>query len=297
MANTSSRTLRLLSLLQSHRSWSGAELAERLAVSIRTLRRDVERLRELPPLVLDDDEAVALALGLLSASQSSVAGMAEASVQALTKVVHVMPKRLRRRIDALQATIEPVGWGSPPTTVDSGALTTVAQACRDTERIEFRYTTAADVETDRRVDPFRLVSLARRWYLLGYDLDRHDWRIFRLDRLSGPRSTGLRFAPRSLPATDAAAFVRARLATSWGQPSIIATVRAPAQLVESRIGRWATVRADSDDVCTVSMNADGFEWAALALAMTGAEFQVVEPVAFREYLADWGGRIGRAVSA
>src|SRR3712207_1880444 len=161
MANTSSRTLRLLSLLQTHRYWPGAELAERLGVSVRTLRRDIDRLRELgypveasrgvdggyqlaagaalPPLLLDDDEAVALAVGLQAAAQGGVAGIAESSVRALAKVVQVMPPRLRRRVDALRAMTVPVEWGSGGAgpTVDPGVLTTVALACRDGERLEF----------------------------------------------------------------------------------------------------------------------------------------------------------------
>ena len=198
MAATSSRTLRLLSLLQSRRHWAGEELARRLGVSVRTLRRDVDRLRELgypveaqrgvaggyalapgaalPPLVLDDDEAVALAVGLQAAAADEVAGMAETSVRALAKVVQVMPARLRRRVDALRAMTVPGAWGAPPAGggVDPGVLTTVALACRDSERITFAYTAADGNRTDRSVEPFRLVSLGRRWYLVAYDLDRGD---------------------------------------------------------------------------------------------------------------------------
>src|SRR3954452_1012964 len=174
MAVTSTRTLRLLSLLQSRRHWSGADLADRLGVSARTLRRDVDRLRELgypvearrgvdggytlapgaalPPLVLDDEEAVALALGLQAAAQGAVAGMAESSVRALAKVVQVMPVRLRRRVDALRQMTVPAGWGAPTgPTVDPGLLPTVALACRDSERLEFTYTAAAGQRTERLV--------------------------------------------------------------------------------------------------------------------------------------------------
>jgi predicted DNA-binding transcriptional regulator YafY len=187
MANTSSRTLRLLSLLQNHRYWPGSELADRLEVSVRTLRRDIDRLRELgypvdayrgvdggyqlaagaalPPLVLDDEEAVALAVGLQAAAQGAVAGIAESSVRALTKVVQVMPPRLRRRVEALRAMTVPAVWGSSGPSVDPGALTAVAQACRDTERLEFGYTAAGGEQTSRHVEPLRLVSLGRRWHL------------------------------------------------------------------------------------------------------------------------------------
>src|SRR5919199_2231532 len=176
MANTSSRMLRLLSLLQTHRYWAGAELADRLEVSVRTLRRDVDRLRELgypveaqrgvdggyqlaagaalPPLVLDDDEAVALALGLQAAAQNGVAGVAESSVSALTKVTQVMPPRLRRRVEALRAMTVATGWagaGAGPT-VDAGALTTVAQACRDAVRLRFAYSAADGTRSYREVE-------------------------------------------------------------------------------------------------------------------------------------------------
>jgi predicted DNA-binding transcriptional regulator YafY len=186
MANTSSRTLRLLSLLQTHRYWPGAELADRLGVSVRTLRRDVDRLRELgypveanrgvdggyqlaagaamPPLVLDDEEAVALAVGLQAAANGGVAGVAEASVRALAKVVPVMPPRLRRRVEALRMATVPATFADGGPAVDPGTLTAVAQACRDAERLEFGYAAADGTRTDRLAEPFRLVPLGRRWY-------------------------------------------------------------------------------------------------------------------------------------
>src|SRR5690606_19930835 len=229
MANTSARMLRLLSLLQTHRYWPGRELAEKLAVSPRTLRRDVERLRELgypveasrgvaggyqlqagaalPPLLLDDDEAVAIAVGLRNAAGTAVAGIGEASVRALTKVVQVMPPRLRRRVDALQTYTVPAALGAG-TTVDANALTVIAQACRDDERLRFGYRTRAGERASRLVEPHRLVSLGSRWYLVAWDTERHDWRTFRVDRLTEPAVTGVRFRPRELPASDAAQFVR-----------------------------------------------------------------------------------------
>src|SRR6202167_3783718 len=236
MANTSTRMLRLLSLLQTHRYWPGAGLADRLQVSQRTLRRDIDRLRELgypvqaqrgvtggyqlaagaalPPLVLDDEEAVALAVGLQAAAESPVEGIAESSVRALAKVVQVMPARLRRRVEALGAMTVPASWGNAAQpTVDPGILTTVALACRDSERLRFSYTAADGQHSTRHVEPHRLVLLGRRWYLVGYDLTRHDWRSFRLDRLAAPDGTGTRLRPRELPATDAAAFVRAGIGT------------------------------------------------------------------------------------
>src|ERR1700753_1896408 len=223
MANTNTRTRRLLSLLQTRRSWPGTELAGRLGVSPRTLRRDVDRRRELgypveaqrgvdggyqlapgaalPPLVVDDDEAVALAVGLQAAAQGSVEGIAEASGRALAKVVQVMPGRLRRRVEALTAMTVPGAWDSGQrVALDPAALTTIALACRDAERIRFGYTAASGAQSQRHVEPHRLVSLGRRWYLVGYDLDRQDWRSFRLDRVTAPRRAGARLPPPALPA-------------------------------------------------------------------------------------------------
>ncbi|WP_295121318.1 YafY family protein [uncultured Leifsonia sp.] len=209
MACTGSRTLQLLSLLQTHRYWPGQELADRPQVSPRTLRRDVERLRELgypvdatrgvaggyqlaagaslPPLVVDDDEAVALAVGLRTAAQSGIAGVADASVRALAKVVQVMPPRLKRRVDALRVATLAADLRPAPV-VDADALTVVAQACRDEERLAFSYTRRDGAASERAVEPHRLVSVGRRWYLVAYDLERHDWRSFRLDRMTTPRS-------------------------------------------------------------------------------------------------------------
>ncbi|MFA6576541.1 MAG: HTH domain-containing protein, partial [Nocardioides sp.] len=191
--STSARMLRLLSLLQTHRYWPGDELAERLEVSGRTLRRDIDRLRELgyvvdavrgvaggyqlraggslPPLLLEDEEAVAIAVGLQQAANGSVAGIEETSVQALTKVIGLMPPRLRRQMDALRSQTDNLVWGGGPQnqSVDSSILTTLAQACRDDEPLHFTYTARGAEPSERWVEPHRLVSLGRRWYLVAYD--------------------------------------------------------------------------------------------------------------------------------
>ena len=316
MANTSSRTLRLLSLLQTHRYWPGAELAGRLEVSVRTLRRDVDRLRELgypveanrgvdggyqlaagaamPPLVLDDEEAVALAVGLQAAAQGGVAGVAEASVRALAKVIPVMPPRLRRRVEALRAATVPASFTGGPA-VDPGVLTSVAQACRDTERLEFGYSAADGTRTERLVEPFRLVPLGRRWYLVAYDLHRHDWRSFRLDRLDAPRATGARFRTRELPAEDAAAYVRAGLRNLPTSYEVEVLVEAPADEIRARIGRWVTVEEAGERRCRMRMSADSLDWAALAVGALAADFTVVSPPELREHLRQWGERFARAV--
>lgn len=319
MANTSSRTLRLLSLLQTHRYWPGGELARRLEVSVRTLRRDVERLRDLgypveahrgvdggyqlaagaalPPLVLDDEEAVALAVGLQAAAQGGVDGIAESSVRALTKVVQVMPPRLRRRVEALRAMTVPAQWAGDGPRIDPAVLTAVAQACRDTERLEFGYVAASGERSDRHVEPLRLVSLGRRWYLVAYDLTRHDWRSFRLDRLAAPRATGARFRPRELPAADAAAFVRAGIGHLPAPYAAEVLVHAPAAAVRDRVGRWADVEDAGDGRCMLRMNVDSLDWVALAVGAVGAEFEVLGPPELAGLVRDWAGRFGRATGA
>ncbi|MGY1697487.1 MULTISPECIES: helix-turn-helix transcriptional regulator [unclassified Geodermatophilus] len=301
MSDPAVRTLRLLSLLQARRYWSGADLADRLGVSVRTLRRDVERLRELgypvdasrgvdggyalapgaalPPLVLDDDEAVALAVGLQAAAAGPVAGMAETSVRALAKLVQVMPRRLRSRVEALRAVTVPAG--TPPSSgadvVDPAVLTTVALACRDTERLTFGYTAPDRERAERTVEPHRLVALGRRWYLVGYDLDRGDWRVFRLDRLHAPRGTGAVFGPRRFPAEDAAAYVRERIGSAWTRYVVEARVAAGGDHVRRRIGRWATVTDDGPGGCRVRIEGDDLDWAVAALGLTGAPFTVLSP--------------------
>jgi predicted DNA-binding transcriptional regulator YafY len=317
MANTSARTLRLLSLLQARRFWPGTELAGRLEVSPRTLRRDVDRLRELgypiqaqrgaeggyqlaagtnlPPLVVDDDEAVALAIGLQAAAQGAVEGIAESSVRALAKVVQVMPPRLRRRVEALGAMTVPARWGGAgQPSVDPGTLTTIALACRDSERIRFSYTAADGQHTDRHVEPHRLVQLGRRWYLVGYDLTRHDWRSFRLDRLAGPRGSGARFRPRTLPTPDAAAFVRAGIENLTSSYEVEILIEAAAPSVRDRIGRWATVEEAGAGRCRVRMTTDSLDWPTMALGTVGADFQVISPPELLAQVHDWGHRFSRA---
>ncbi|AQZ60174.1 Transcriptional regulator, DeoR family [[Actinomadura] parvosata subsp. kistnae] len=318
MANTSTRTLRLLSLLQTHRYWPGPELAERLGVSARTLRRDVDRLRELgypvqaqrgvdggyqlaagaalPPLVIDDEEAVALAVGLQAAAQNPVEGIAESSLRVLAKVVQVMPVRLRHRIDALRAMTVSAGWGGgqPRAAVDPGVLTTIALTCRDTERLRFSYTAADGRHTERHTEPHRLVSLGRRWYLVAYDLERHDWRSFRVDRLSVPQGTGARFRPRPLPTADAATFVRSRLDDLPRSHRVEVLVNAPAVRVRERIGKWATIEELDPTHCRVHMVTDNLEWPIMALGALGADFRVLNPPELLTQLHDWGARFTRA---
>lgn len=315
MNTTGSRTLQLLSLLQTHRYWPGPELAARLEVSPRTLRRDIDRLRDLgypvdasrgvdggyqlaagaslPPLVVDDEEAVALAVGLRTAAQSGIAGIEDASVRALAKVVQVMPSRLRSRVDALRSATVAGAMRQGPS-VDAGVLTVVAQACRDEERIHFVYVSRDGERSDRHVEPHRLVSVERRWYLVAYDLSRFDWRSFRLDRLAEPRTTGQRFRPRALPADDAASYVSASLGAATETLAVDAIVHAPVAQVENAIGRWATAEAVDAGTTRVHLSADSAEWALFGLAAADAPFQVLAPPEVVELARVWGERFSGA---
>lgn len=316
MADTSARTLRLLSLLQTHRYWPGAELADRLGISARTLRRDIDRLRELgypvdartgadggyqlaagaalPPLVLDDDEAVAITVCLQAGSQGAVDGLAEPSVRALAKLVTVLPTRLRRRVDALRAMTVSTGWTLPLSDVDPTVITALAMACRAEERLTFTYT-AADGETStREVEPHRLVSLGRRWYLVAYDLTRHAWRTFRVDRLTGSHPTGARFRPRDLPAPDAATFVRTGIGARRPDYTVTADIEAPAAHVESRVGRWCTTTPLTPTRTRVHMSVDNLDWPILLLGKAEADFHVIEPPELIARLDDWGSRFARS---
>lgn len=307
--------LRLLSLLQTHRHWPGDELADRLEVSQRTLRRDVDRLRDLgypvdasrgvaggyqlragsalPPLLLDDDEAVAIAVGLRSAAAGSVSGVEETSVRALTKVIQVMPPRLRRRVSALQNYTVPAMLGGGPT-VDAVALTVIAQACRDSERLRFGYTRRDGEAAERLVEPLRLVSLGRRWYLVAWDLERHDWRSFRVDRLTDPVPTGARFLPRELPAEDAAAFVQQGISAATTRHEVLIELRAPAADVEKHVGPWGNVEPVDDSRCRLRMSVDDLAWPALILGAVGVEFTVLTPPELNDHLRRMGELFSRA---
>jgi predicted DNA-binding transcriptional regulator YafY len=249
---------------------------------------------------LDDDEAVALAVGLQIAVQGgTVAGIAESSVRALTKIVQVMPPRLRRRVDALRAMTVPAGWagsGGTGPSVDPGVLTSIAQVCRDTERLEFTYTAAGGEPTARHVEPHRLVLLGRRWYLVAYDLIRHDWRSFRLDRLDEPHRTGARFHPRRLPTDDAAAFVRTGIDNLPASHSVVARLEAPAAAIRDHIGRWGTVEDLGEGRCLVRMTSDSLDWPAMALGAAGADFEVLAPPELVAYVREWAERFSRAIT-
>lgn len=314
MTTTSSRTLQLLALLQTRRFWLGTELADRLDVSLRTLRRDVDRLRELgypvradrgvgggyqldhgvslPPLVLDGEEAVSVTVGLLTCAQTSITGVAEASVRALAKVIPVMPPRLRRQVDALRAATVPSTTPWAGAGVDSDALVLTAQVCRDSERITFAYTAADGADSRRRVEPLQLVTVGQRWYLVAYDLDRDDWRSFRLDRMREIADTGRRFRPRELPGGDAAAFVQDGLQRTG--ITATAELAAPADEVRRRTGRWAEVTELSADRCRIVIDTASLDWAVFTVGIAEAPVLAAEPPEFADLLRDWSRRLGTA---
>ncbi len=311
--SSATRMLQLLSLLQTHRYWPGAELAARLEVSDRTLRRDVDRLRDLgypvhaargstggyqlqagaamPPLLLEDDEAVAIVVGLHAAVGGMVDGIEETAARALGKVVTVMPPRLRRRVDALASYAVPTVWSSDGPRVDAHALATLAQACRDDERVGFGYRTRDGETMDRSVEPHRLVSLGRLWYLVAWDLLRHDWRSFRVDRMSEVHPTGVRFRQRDLPGGDAAAFVTRSLRSLPQHRRVSVRVHAPADVVRRHVRHWGTVEELEPEpgrdgpLCRVVMEADDLAWPLFVLAGVGADFLVEEPAELAERAA------------
>jgi predicted DNA-binding transcriptional regulator YafY len=316
MSDTPARLLQLLSLLQTPRDWPGSELAERLQVSRRTIRRDVQRLRDLgypvqatmgavggyrlvagtamPPLLLDDEEAVAIAVGLRTAASHAVAGIDEASIRALAKLEQVLPSRLRYRVRTLGAATVPLTWDAPPT-VDPEQLIVLAAAVAGGERLRFAYRATDGTHSRRLAEPYRLLAAGRRWYLLAYDNDRDDWRVFRVDRIQQPQPTGVRTAPRQLPADDAAAYVTGKAFALAPTYRAVATLRAPAADVARRLGDYAGDLEPIDEhTCRLRSHTDTLEWLALRLAMLGCEFQVQQPPELAEYLRALGGRVTRA---
>jgi predicted DNA-binding transcriptional regulator YafY len=315
MRETSSRLLDLLSLLQARRDWPGAELAERLEVSGRTIRRDVGRLRGLgypvesltgpaggyrlragtamPPLLLDEGEAIAIAVGLRTAARSSVAGIEETSIRALVKLEQVLPAHLRRRVAALgSATV--AGTVTGPT-VDPQHLTTIAAACRDFECLRFEYRSRDGAATRRELEPHSLVNLGRRWYLVGWDRGREDWRTFRVDRIGRPAATGTTFTARTLPAKDAAAYVEQNIAGAGNRYEARVTVHAPADEIAKRIP-WVAGALEPIDAhsCEYRTSDVDLEWLGLRIAMLGVDVDVDGPPELIAQLDALARRLRRA---
>ena len=317
MLQTSARLLRLLSLFQAQRYWSGSELSERLEVTPRTLRRDVDRLRSLgypvhstsgiaggyqlgagamlPPLLLDDDEAVAVALGLRTSASASVGGLEEASVRALMKLEQVLPPRLRHRVAALHGYVVPLETRRP--TVDAKLLSAIAGACRDCEGIRFKYQGRTGESSTRSVEPHRLVHTGYRWYLVAWDLNRSDWRTFRVDRIDGKPKTSTRFQPRKPPEGDFAAFVTKALSQAPYPFQARVTLRAPLETLTKRIPPSAGVlEAIDENSCTLRTGSYSLEMIAIHLAVLGVGFQVHEPPELITYLGELAARLKLATA-
>ncbi|MET8845139.1 helix-turn-helix transcriptional regulator [Streptomyces rubiginosohelvolus] len=318
MLETSARLLRLLSLLQTHRDWSGPDLADRLGVTPRTVRRDVDKLRELgypvnasrgtgggyqlgagaelPPLLLDDEEAVAVAVGLRTAAGNGIEGIGESSVRALAKLEQVLPNRLRRRVGALGAFTVPMLRGQDASAVDPALLTELAGACRDAERLRFAYRTHGGEVSRRTVEPHRLVCTERRWYLVAWDLEREDWRTFRADRITPTPPHGPRFVPRPPPAEDLAAYVSRGVAVSVYARRAVVRLKAPlaeaARLVSPSAG---VLEAESAESCRLTTGASSLDELSVHVLMMGIDFEVIEPPELTEALREARDRLTRAL--
>ncbi|MEZ0094321.1 helix-turn-helix transcriptional regulator [Streptacidiphilus sp. EB129] len=317
MLDTSARLLRLLSLLQTHRDWTGPELAERLDITTRTVRRDMERLRELgypvhatpgvaggyrlgagaalPPLLLDDDEAVAVAIGLRTSVGGGVAGIEETSLRALAKLEQVLPSRLRHRVSALQSATLTVAHQGP--TVEPDVLAAIAGACRDRMRMRFEYLSHGGEPSRRQVEPLRLVWVGRRWYLLGWDVQRDDWRTFRADRITAPQPTGPRFPVREFPG-DPAEHVLRGITQSPYRFSAKVILHAPAEEIADRIpvGSGALLEPLDDSRCIMHTAGDSLDGIAIWIAVLGYEFEIVEPVQLAEHAHRVAARLHAAAT-
>jgi len=317
--STSSRLLRLLSLLQTPRDWTGAELAERLEVSARTIRNDIERLRALgypvhaargsiggyrleagatlPPLLLDDEEAVAVAIGLRTATGGAVTGIEETSLRALAKLEQVLPPRLRSRVSALQTYTLHVRQRSGPT-VDPAVLTDLARICRDHNRLRFDYSDRRGAASQRRVEPHRVVNWGQRWYLVAWDADRTDWRTFRVDRILPGMSVGPRFAPRDLSDGDVEALVSRGVPATSRRYQARIMVHAPAAALADRIGPLVgTLTAVDDESCLLDTGADSLESLAVYIGLLGVDFTVTDPPELVDRVRTLAARYARSTSS
>jgi predicted DNA-binding transcriptional regulator YafY len=330
VVQTSARLLRLLSLLQARPEWAGQDLAERLGITARTLRRDVQKLRglgypvqatpgvaggyrlgsgaALPPLLLDDDEAVAVALSLRTAASHAVSGVSEASVRALAKLEQMLPARLRDRAGAVGRATVPLTGAAPE--VDADVLTTIARACRSRERLAFSYRRGPAAEiTARLVEPHQLVQAGNRWYLVARDTERDDWRTFRVDRIAAPRGTGQRFVPRDPP--DAAAFVANAVTTAPYRYRARVLIRAPAGQVAVEVpptvgvvepapapaGVFAADGGDGQSCSILTSGSDSLDALTWHLSRIGYDFAVLEPPELAERVEAVADRLQRAARA
>ncbi len=322
MSETSARLLSLLSLLQARRDWPGALLAERLEVSPRTVRRDVDRLRDLgypvraskgpdggyrldagadlPPLLFDDDQAIAVAVALQTAT-TSVTGIEEGALRALATVRQVMPARLRQRVDALQVTTVDRYADSRRVKVNSEHLIAIGTALRAREVLRFAYASPGATEGEwvppRKVEPHHLVTWGGRWYLVGWDLDRNDWRTFRVDRILPKTPTGPRFTPRELPAPDISTYISSRFQTQDQWPCRgTAILQAKASDIARWAGRDSLVEELTATTCRLTMSAWSWTGLAASFAMFETDLEFIGPQELKEAATHLAARYNAAAS-
>lgn len=316
MLDTSVRLLRLLALVQTRREWSGAELAERLEVTTRTVRNDIERLRimgyavesrtgtaggyrlgrgaNVPPMLLDDEEAVAVGLALSAAAAGTVTGIEETALRAITKLEQTLPSRLRPRLDALRSATVTATGGGP--TVDADTLVTLATACRDSQQLRFDYTTHAGEQERRRVEPHRLVYTGHRWFLLAWDIGRADWRTFRADRIRPRTPTGPRFTPREPPDDAARHVVRGAVSRAWPHPARV-RLHAPADVVADRVPPAGGLLTPVDEhSCVLETGGDTLANVAAYLTSLDVPFTVLDPPELRDLLRTLADRYTAAAA-
>ncbi|MFD0690125.1 helix-turn-helix transcriptional regulator [Actinomadura fibrosa] len=320
MRDPSGRLLRLLSLLQTPREWSGTELSERLGVTARTIRRDIDRLRELgypvrathgntggyrltagagmPPLLLDDEEAVAIAIGLRAAEAISIAGIEETAPRALAKLEQVLPHRLRRRVTELAqgaVTLPPQDGGVPA--ADPGTLAVLAAACARREKIRFAYTRADGDESRRLVEPHRLVAAGRRWYLVAHDEARAAPRLFRAERITEPFPTGVRAPERELPGgADAASWAMDSLAGGSGTIRARLRLHLPIEEAAPLVTAWQGVLEAVDDTsCLLHTRSDSMRFLAYRITLLNVDYTLLDPPELADHLATIADRATRAI--
>ncbi|RSM76014.1 YafY family transcriptional regulator [Kibdelosporangium aridum] len=317
MADVMRRVLALLAALQTGKAFTGDELASRLDVNPRTLRRDVDRLRSygypvetqpgpggyyrlaagraMPPLLLDDDEAIATLLGLatLAATGSASEGSVDdAATRAYGKVDQYLPKRLRPQAVALRASLETTSVSAPSTSAET--MSTLAEAIHHTQIVTFDYADAAGASTTRRVEPHRQIHLNLRWYLLAWDTDREDWRVFRIDRVTNPHNTGRSFTVRPLPADSAIDYLRQGLTKH--RQRVVVTIDAPMSVVADAFKYQDAELTPTEGRTRAVLRLDSWQWLVLNLAFIDADFTIHEPAAFREACARFSGRLQSGAS-
>jgi len=315
MLSASVRLIRLLSLFQAQRSWTGPDLAARLEITARTLRRDVDRLRSLgytvdstsgiaggyrlgagtslPPLLLEDEEAIAVALGLGGAAGGALGDIETASLRALAKLEQLMPPRLRRRLESVRKSVVPVMRGKPG--IRLNAVSLMAEACTERLELRFGYRDHHDATSARIVEPHRVVQTGQRWYLLAWDAARQDWRTFRLDRIVEPAPTGARFTARKLPASDIAAYMQRALAVSPFLHHARVVVHAPVEALQAHMA-WVGGKPEALDKnrTRIETGANSLDALAVWLACLGHDFEIESPKELTGHLALVAARLDKA---